>query len=54
MTDADLFDLLKGTHEGVGFSELNRTLMQMEIKGAIFVAERTKGKRRVELVEKAK
>ena len=51
MTDVDLFDLLKGTYEGVGFNELNRTLMRMEIEGAIYVSERTKGKRRVELVE---
>jgi hypothetical protein len=52
MTDAELFDLLKGTHEGIGFSELNRTLMRMEIVGIIYVSERTKGKRRVELLEK--
>jgi hypothetical protein len=51
MTDVELFDLLKGTHEGIGFSELNKTLMKMEIEGTIYVSERTKGKRRVELVE---
>ena len=51
MTDVELFDLLKGTHEGVGFSELNKTLMCMEIEGIIYVATRTKGKRRVELVQ---
>jgi hypothetical protein len=51
MTDMELFDLLKGTHEGVGFSELNMTLMRMEIEGSIYVAPRTKGKRRVELVQ---
>ncbi|MCW4015033.1 MAG: hypothetical protein NWF06_01560 [Candidatus Bathyarchaeota archaeon] len=54
MTDADLFDLVKGTHEGVGFSELNKTLMRMEIEGLIYVSERTKGKRRVELTEPSK
>jgi len=54
MTDMDLYDLLKGTHEGVGFSELNKTLMRMEIKGIIYVAARTKGKRRVELKESSK
>jgi NOL1/NOP2/fmu family ribosome biogenesis protein len=52
MTDVDLFALLKGTHEGVGFSELNKTLMRMEIEGSIYVSARTKGKRRVELTEK--
>ena len=51
MTDVDLYDLLKGTHEGVGFSELNKTLMKMEIEGSIYVSARTKGKRRVELTE---
>jgi len=51
MTDIELFDLLKGTHEGVGFNELNKTLMRMEIEGTIYVSDRTKGKRRVELVE---
>ncbi|MEJ2271372.1 MAG: hypothetical protein P8X91_02560 [Candidatus Bathyarchaeota archaeon] len=51
MTDIELFDLVKGTHEGVGFGELNKTLMRMEIEGRIFVSTRTKGKRRVELVE---
>jgi hypothetical protein len=51
MTDIELFDILKGTHEGVGFSELNKTLMRMEIEGRIFVATHTKGKRRVELKE---
>ena len=54
MTDVELFDILKGTHEGVGFSELNKTLMRMEIEGRIFVAARTKGKRRVELKESQK
>ena len=51
MTDVELFDLLKGTHEGVGFGELNKTLMRMEIEGRIYVAARTKGKRRIELTE---
>jgi hypothetical protein len=51
LTDVELFDFLKGTHESVGFSELNKTLMRMEIEGTIYVAERTKGKRRVELIE---
>jgi hypothetical protein len=54
MTDTDLYDLIKGTHEGVGFSELNKTLMRMEIEGIIYVSARTKGKRRVELVEQKK
>ena len=51
MTDVELFDMVKATNEDVGFSEFNKTLMRMEIKGTIYVAERTKGKRRVVLVE---
>ena len=54
MTDMELFDLVKGTHEGVGFSELNKTLMRMEIEGSIYVTVRTKGKRRVELIQQSK
>jgi hypothetical protein len=51
MTDVELFDMVKATNEDVGFSEFNKTLMRMEIGGTIYVAERIKGKRRVELVE---
>lgn len=53
MTDVELYDLVKGTHEGVGFSELNKTLMRMEIEGSIYVSAHTKGKRRVELAEQS-
>jgi hypothetical protein len=50
MTDIELFDMVKCTHE-VGFSELNKTLLRMEIEGIVYVSTSTKGKRRVELVE---
>jgi len=53
MTDVELYDLVKGTHEGVGFSELNKTLMRMEIEGKIYVSAHTKGKRRVELIQQS-
>jgi hypothetical protein len=53
MTDVELYDLVKGTHEGVGFSELNKTLMRMEIEGKIYVSSHTKGKRRVELTARS-
>lgn len=52
MTDVELYDLLKGTHEGVGFTEFNKTLMRMEIEGIIYVTTHTKAKRRVELAVK--
>ena len=54
MTDVELYDILKGTHEGVGFNELNRTLLRMEIEGRVYVATHTKGKRRVELTGRKK
>jgi hypothetical protein len=53
MTDLDLYDLVKGSHEGVGFSELNKTLMRMEIEGKIYVSAHTKGKRRIELTDRS-
>jgi Fe2+ or Zn2+ uptake regulation protein len=51
MTDEELFDLLRETHEDLGFGALNRTLMKMEVEGKVYVSALTKGKRRVELVK---
>jgi len=52
LTDVELYDLLKDSYEGIGFGNLNKTLMTMEIEGKIYVSALTKGKRRVELVER--
>ncbi len=52
MTDEELFDVLKETHEDLGFGALNKTLMKMEVQGMIYVSSLTKGKRRVELKER--
>jgi len=52
LTDVELYDLLKESYEGIGFGNLNETLMRMEIEGKIYVSALTKGKRRVELVKK--
>jgi hypothetical protein len=52
MTDAELLDLLKETHEDLGFGVLNQMLMKMEIMGKVYVSSLTKGKRRVELVKR--
>jgi hypothetical protein len=52
MTDLELYDLLKGSNEGIGYSDLNKALMRLEIEGKIYVSTLTKGKRRVELTEK--
>jgi Fe2+ or Zn2+ uptake regulation protein len=52
MTDAELFDVLRETHEDLGFGALNRTLMKMEVQGMVYVSSLTKGKRRVELTKR--
>jgi len=52
VTDAELLDLLKETHEDLGFGVLNQTLMRMEVEGKVYVSSLTKGKRRVELVKR--
>jgi len=52
MTDEELFDLLKETHEDLGFGALNKTLMKMEVEGKVYVSSLTRGKRRVELVKR--
>jgi hypothetical protein len=52
MGDEELFNLLKETHEDLGFGALNKTLMKMEVEGKVYVSALTKGKRRVELVKR--
>jgi len=52
LTDTELYDLVREKHEDVGFGVLNRTLMKMEIEGKVYVSTLTKGKRRVQLVER--
>jgi len=52
LTDVELYDLLKETYGDVGFGDLNKTLMKMEIEGKVYVSALTRGKRRVELIEK--
>jgi hypothetical protein len=52
MTDTELFDLLRVTQEELGFGDLNKTLMKMEVAGLVYVSSLTKGKRRVESVKR--
>jgi hypothetical protein len=52
LTDDELFALVKERYASVGFGQLNKTLMRMEIEGKIHVSLLTKGKRRVELIKK--
>jgi len=54
LTDVELYDLLKERYGGIGFGNLNKTLMRMEIEGKIYVSALTKGKRRVELIKRKK
>ena len=51
LTDDELFDLLRAAYGDVGFSELNRVLLRLEIEGRIRVSSSVRGKRRVELRE---
>lgn len=52
LTDDQLFGLLRDSYEDVGFGELNKVLLRLEIEGRIRVSSSVKGKRRVELREK--
>ena len=49
LTDAELFDLLRESREDISFGALNKTLMEMEIRGKVYVSTLARGKRRVEL-----
>jgi len=50
-TDVDLYDIVSEEFDDVGFADLNRFLMNLELEGKIYVSSLTKGKRRVELVK---
>jgi hypothetical protein len=52
VTDADLFDVVNEEFDDIGFADLNRFLMNLELEGKIYVSSLTKGKRRVELVKR--
>jgi len=52
LTDIELYDLVKETYGDIGFGNLNKTLMKMEIGGKVYVSALTKGKRRVELIKR--
>ncbi len=49
ITDEELYDTLKAFYKGVGFNELNTTLMEMEVTRLISVSSLSKGKRQVQL-----
>ena len=49
LNDAELLDLVKQDYEAIGFGDLNKALLKLEVEGRIYVSTLTKGKRRVEL-----
>ena len=53
VTDAELFDIVSEEFEDIGFADLNRFLMNLELEGKVYVSSLTKGKRRVELKKKS-
>ncbi len=53
LTDMELFEVLKQSYGDIGFRDVNQTLMEMEIKGKVYVSTLARGKRRVELVKTA-
>ncbi len=50
-TDADLFQALQEVYSDLSMSELNKTLMKLEVDGVLRVYGLTKSKRRVELAK---
>ena len=51
LSDDELFNLVKQDYEEIGFGDLNKALLKLEVEGRIYVSTLTKGKRRVELVK---
>lgn len=50
-TDTELYSMVKESRGDLGFSELNKELMRLELEGLIHVSALTRGKRRVELLK---
>ncbi len=51
MPDDDLFNLLKGEFEDLGYKDLNDLLLKLEVSGKVRTSSMSRGKRRVELVQ---
>lgn len=50
VSDEDLLGFLREAGFGdIGFGELNRVLLRLEIEGVVYVSSLARGKRRVEL-----
>jgi len=51
LTVAELHDFLTESYGDVGFGNLNKELLRLEIHGRVHVSTLMKGKRRVELIK---
>jgi len=49
ISDAELFEVLKAFYREIGFDDLNKTLMRMEVTGLISVSSLAKDRRLVQL-----
>ena len=52
IADSELFEALKAFYREIGFDDLNKTLMQMEVTGLINVTSLAKDKLLVQLTKK--
>jgi len=52
MNDMELFEAVRVFYKDVGFNDVNKTLMKMELSGLVSVSSLTKGKRLVQLAKK--
>ncbi|UCG36925.1 MAG: hypothetical protein JSV64_01215 [Candidatus Bathyarchaeota archaeon] len=52
VTDAELYEMVKGVVGDLDFNSLNRELMKLEIEGMLHVSALARGKRRVELLKR--
>ena len=52
MNDADLFEAVKVFYRDIGFDEVNKALMKLEISGLVNVSSLTKGRRLVQFAKK--
>jgi transcription initiation factor IIE alpha subunit len=54
LVDTELFEALKAFYKEIGFDDLNRILMKMEITNLVSVSSLAKGKRLVQLTKRQK
>jgi hypothetical protein len=51
MSDDDLFNLVKGEFEDLGYKDFNDLLLKLEVSGKVRTSSMARGKRRIELVQ---